>query len=103
MLDKKYVLKANVLLSSATTSVNGCSVNRQLQNRAIPFICKGRFSQSTNSKAKPAFCKPDERVLKDLLKNTALKKLGDQLFNSPDEEPNPLQNLFKESLKKNLN
>jgi AsmA protein len=103
MLDKKYDLKANVLLSSATTSVNGCSVNRQLQNRAIPFICKGRFSQSTNSKAKPAFCKPDERVLKDLLKNTALEKLGDQLFNSPDEEPNPLQNLFKELLKKNLN
>ncbi|MDA9095976.1 AsmA family protein [Porticoccaceae bacterium] len=103
MLDKKYDLKANVLLSSATTSINGCSVNRQLQNRAIPFICKGRFSQSTNSKAKPAFCKPDERVLKDLLKNTALEKLGDQLFNSPDEEPNPLQNLFKELLKKNLN
>ena len=103
MLDKKYNLKAKALLNSATTSVNGCSVNSRLQNRTIPFICKGRFGQSANSKAKPAFCKPDERVLKDLLKNTALEKLGDQLFNSPDEEQNPLQNLFKELLKKNLN
>jgi len=32
-----------------------------------------------------------------------LEKLGDQLFNSPDEEQNPLQNLFKELLKKNFN
>ena len=103
MLDKKYNLKANALLNSATTSINGCSVNSRLQNRTIPFICKGRFGQSANTKAKPAFCKPDERVLKDLLKNTALEKLGDQLFNSPDEEQSPLQNLFKELLKKNLN
>jgi len=103
MLDKKYDLKANALLNSATTSSNGCSVNSRLQNRVIPFICKGRFGQNDNKKAKPAFCKPDERVVKDLLKNTALEKLGDQLFNSSDEEQNPLQNLFKELLKKNLN
>ena len=103
MLGKKYNLKANALLNSTTTSVNGCSVNSRLQNRTIPFICKGRFGQSDSSKAKPAFCKPDERVLKELLKNTALEKLGDQLFNSADEEQNPLENLFKELLKKNLN
>ncbi|MDB4309029.1 AsmA family protein [Porticoccaceae bacterium] len=103
LLDKKYDLRANALLNSSITSSNGCSVNSRLQNRLIPFICKGRFGQNDNKKAKPAFCKPDQRALKDLLKNTALEKLGDQLFNSSDEEQNPLQNLFKELLKKNLN
>ena len=102
LLDKKYNLKANALLNGTATSLNGCSVNSRLQNRPIPFICKGRFGQDSNSKAKPAFCKPDERVIKDLLKNTALEKLGEQLFNSPDEEQSPLQNLFKELLKNNF-
>lgn len=102
MLDQKYDLRANALLSSSTTSNNGCSVNSQLQNRPIPFNCKGRFGQSNDSKSTPAFCKPDERALKGLLKNTALEKLGEQLFDGPDDENNPLQNLLQDFLQNNL-
>ena len=102
MLEQSYDLKANMLLSSSTTSKDGCSVNRRLQNRPIPFICKGRFGQTNNSKSTSASCKPDERTLKDLLKNSAFEKLSEQLFKEPDNNENPLQNLLQDLLQKNL-
>ena len=69
---QNYSIKANARLDAETTSSNGCSVNKRLQNRQIPFVCKGTLDGSS------ANCKPDERVLKDLLKNTAFKEFSHQ-------------------------
>ena len=102
ILEQEYNLKANTLLSSSTTSNNGCSVNRRLQNRPIPFICKGSLGKNHNSKSTSASCKPDERALKDLLKNSAVDKLSEQLFKYSDDDQNPVQNLLQDLLKKNL-
>lgn len=102
MLDHKYDLRADTVLTAATTSSNGCSVNSRLQNKTIPFYCKGRFGLDENNSANPAFCKPDERAIKGLLKDTALEKLGEQLFKGSNTEANPLQNLLQDLLQKNL-
>jgi len=42
-------------------------------------------------------------VLKDLLKNTAFEKLGEQLLRNSDKEQDPLKNLFNDLLKRKLN
>jgi AsmA protein len=94
---QNYSIKANARLDAETTSSNGCSVNKRLQNRQIPFVCKGTLDGSS------ANCKPDERVLKDLLKNTAFEKLGEQLLRNSDKEQDPLKNLFNDLLKRKLN
>jgi len=94
---QNYSIKANARLDAETTSSNGCSVNKRLQNRQIPFVCKGTLDGSS------AYCKPDERLLKDLLKNTAFEKLGEQLLRNSDKEQDPLKNLFNDLLKRKLN
>jgi len=99
MLSQKYNFKTKARLDGATTSSTGCSVNKRLHNREIPFICKGRFNQGSTS------CKPDERVLKELLKNSALEKLGSKLLknNNSEDQADPLKSLFNDFLKRNLN
>ena len=99
MLSQKYNFKTKARLDGATTSSTGCSVNKRLQNRQIPFICKGRFDQGSTS------CKPDERVLKELLKNSAIEKLGNKLLknNDSEEQTDPLKSLFNDFLKRKLN
>ena len=99
MLSQKYNFKTKARLDGATTSSTGCSVNKRLQNRQIPFICKGRFDQGSTS------CKPDERVLKELLKNSAIEKLGNKLLKNNDsqEQTDPLKSLLNDFLKRKLN
>ena len=97
LIKQNYSIAANARLDAATTSNNGCAVNTRLQNRQIPFICKGKFDGGSAS------CKPDERVLKDLLKSTAFEKLGEQLLKRSDKKDDPLTSLLNEFLKRKLN
>ena len=104
LVKQQYSIAANVLLDSAITSSTGCSVNQHLQNRQIPFVCKGSFDQSPGNSA---YCKPDEKVLKSLLKNTVLEglseKLGEALLKSTDkDESDPLKGLLNNLLKRKL-
>lgn len=72
LVKRQYQINASARVDQAVTSPTGCSVNQRLQNRQIPFICKGAFGQSNPGGLS---CNPDERLLRDLLKNTALEKL----------------------------
>jgi AsmA protein len=97
---QQYSLAANVLLNGAKTSSTGCSVNKRLQNRQIPFVCKGGLDQSSGS---GAYCTPDEKVLKSLLENTLLEELGDSLLkNSSEDKTDPLKGLLNNLLKRKL-
>ena len=103
MIKEYYTVRANMVLAGATTSSTGCSVSSRLQNRVIPFICKGRLDDQARGNA--VSCKPDGDVVKSLLKNTALEKLGEKLLNNSGstEGGNPLEDLFKGFLKRKLN
>ena len=103
MIKEYYTVRANMVLAGATTSSTGCSVSSRLQNRVIPFICKGRLDDQAGGNA--VSCKPDGDVVKSLLKNTALEKLGEKLLNNSGstEGGNPLEDLFKGFLKRKLN
>jgi len=72
LVKRQYQINASARVDQAETSPTGCSVNQRLQNRQIPFICKGAFGQSNPGGLS---CNPDEQLLRDLLKNTALEKL----------------------------
>jgi len=72
LVKRQYQINASARVDQAVTSPTGCSVNQRLQNRQIPFICKGTFGQSNPGGLS---CNPDEQLLRDLLKNTALEKL----------------------------
>lgn len=103
LLKRTYNIRANALLDGATSSSNGCSVNTGLQNRQIPFICKGSFDGGSTE------CKPDERLLKDLLKRTALEALGGKLLKgqnkgstADENNTDPLKSLLNDYLKRKL-
>lgn len=72
LVKRQYQINVSARVEQAVTSPTGCSVNQRLQNRQIPFICKGAFGQSNPGGLS---CNPDEQLLRDLLKNTALEKL----------------------------
>ena len=99
LISRKYTLQTNTELNGATTSSNGCAVNQRLQNRQIPFTCKGHFDQSAPS------CKPDERAVKALLRSSALEQLGTKLLQNDDTEQqaDPLKSLFNDFLQRKLN
>jgi AsmA protein len=104
LVKQQYSIAANVLLDSAITSNTGCSVNQRLQNRQIPFVCKGSFGKGPDNSA---YCKPDEKVLKSLLKNTVFEglseKLGESLLKNADkDEGDPLKGLLNNLLKRKL-
>ena len=99
LLNQAYTIQANTALDGATTSSNGCAVNTRLQNRQIPFVCKGNFDQGAPS------CKPDERAVKALLRNSAIDRLGSKLLknNDSEQQTDPLKSLFNDFLKRKLN
>jgi hypothetical protein len=104
LVKQQYSIAANVLLDSAITSSNGCSVNQRLQNRQIPFVCRGSFGKGPDNSA---YCKPDEKVLKSLLKNTVFEglseKLGESLLKNADkDETDPLKGLLNNLIKRKL-
>ena len=104
LAEQRYSLIADTRVNGSTTSVSGCSVNKRLQNRSLPFVCTGSFEQGGKTS-----CKPDDNLIRDLLKGSVYEQLGEKLFNTPvttdgDEEPqsDPLKSLLKGIFEKNF-
>ena len=70
LVKRQYQINASARVDQAVTSPTGCSVNQRLQNRQIPFICKGAFGQSNPGGLS---CNPDEQLLRDLIKTLPWK------------------------------
>jgi AsmA protein len=104
LAEKRYSLIADTRVNGTTTSASGCSVNKRLQNRSLPFICTGSFEQNGTTS-----CKPDEKLIRDLLKGSIYEQLGEQLFKTPvttdgdeEQQSDPLKSLLKGIFEKNL-
>lgn len=110
LLEKKYVFIASTLLEGGTTSEQGCSVNKRLQNRQIPFECKGSYKEGGS-----VSCKPDDKFVEGLIKGELIETLTDRIFKQPKTQPadsgenttekqpvNPLEELLKGVLKDQL-
>ena len=87
MLEQRYRFDVNALIAGSKTSSLGCSINKRLQNRTIPFICTGRFDGDTS---KPPSCVPNQSATKDLLKNTLIEKIGEKYLGNTSA----LKNIF---------
>ena len=104
MVEQSYTLNAKAVLTSATSSNNGCSVNKRFQNQVIPFSCKGSFG--ANNSSTQSSCAPDQKVISGLLKNTLIQQLGEKYFTTPnngvpingDSIQNALKGVFKKKL-----
>lgn len=97
--EQRYNFNADTRVNGDTTSEQGCRVGRKLRNRTLPFECKGSYAEGGS-----ASCKPDDRLVKELIQGALLDKLGDKLFKKPDSEENtegeekpvnPLEELLK--------
>jgi len=104
LAEKRYSLIADTRVNGTTTSASGCWVNKRLQNRSLPFICTGSFEQNGTTS-----CKPDEKLIRDLLKGSIYEQLGEQLFKTPvttdgdeEQQSDPLKSLLKGIFEKNL-
>lgn len=103
LAEQRFAINANARVNGSSTSASGCSVNKRLQNRSLPFICSGSFAENGKTN-----CKPDDNLIKDMLKNSVYEKLGEKIFKTPvttdDGQTNsdPLKSLFKGILNKNL-
>ena len=103
LAQQRFSLVADTRVNGSTTSASGCSVNKRLQNRSLPFVCSGSFEQGGKTS-----CKPDDKLIKDLLKGSVYKQLGEQLFKTPvttdggEKQTDPLKRLFKGIIEKNL-
>ena len=104
LAQKRFNITANTRVNGSSTSASGCSVNKRLQNRNLPFVCTGSYNQSGKTS-----CKPDENLIKDMLKGSVYEKLGEQLFNTPatedgddQQQSDPLKSLLKGIFEQNL-
>lgn len=107
LLLKRYSITANTRVNGTTTSPSGCSVNKSLRNRNLPFICTGSFDAGGKTS-----CKPDDSLVRSFLKDNVFQKLGEQLFDSPlsgsesgdsqQQDKDPIKGLLKGVLEKNL-
>ena len=103
LAQQHFSLVADTRVNGSTTSASGCSVNKRLQNRSLPFVCSGSFEQGGKTS-----CKPDDKLIKDLLKGSVYEQLGEQLFKTPvttdggEKQTDPLKRLFKGIIEKNL-
>ena len=104
MVEQTYTLNAKAVLTSATSSNNGCSVNNRLQNQVIPFSCKGSFG--ANNSSTQSSCAPDQKVISGLLKNTLIQQFGEKYFTTPNNgapiNGDSIQNALKGFFKKKL-
>ena len=104
LVEQNYILNAKATLAGATSSNNGCSVNKRLQNQVIPFVCKGSFGANISSGQ--SSCAPDQKVIRSLLKNNLLQQLGEKYLTTPytgapingDSIQNALKGFFKKKL-----
>jgi len=104
LAQQRFSLIADTRVNGGTTSTAGCSVNKRLQNRSLPFVCSGSFSQNGKTR-----CKPDDNLIRDLLKGSVYEQLGEQLFKTPvttdgdtEQQSDPLKSLLKGIFEKNL-
>ena len=105
LLLKRYSVTANTRVNGTTTSPSGCSVNKSLRNRNLPFICTGSYDVDGKTN-----CKPDDSLVRDFLKGSIFQQLGGQLFDTPvtekdsgdQPEADPLKSLLKGVLEKKL-
>jgi AsmA protein len=103
LAQQRFNLIADTRVNGTTTSASGCSVNKRLQNRSLPFVCSGSFEQGGKTS-----CKPDDKLIKDLLKGSVYEQLGEQLFKAPvttdgdKKRSDPLKGLLKDIFEKNL-
>ena len=112
LLLKRYSITANTRVNGTTTSPSGCSVNKSLRNRNLPFICTGSYDVGGKTS-----CKPDDNLVRSFLKDNVFQKLGEQLFDSPfssgegsdskkqdgtPAEEDPFKSLLRGVLEKNL-
>jgi len=104
LAEQRYSLIADTRVNGTTTSASGCSVNKRLQNRSLPFVCTGSFEQNGTTS-----CKPDEKLIRDLLKGSVYQQLGEQLFKTPvttdgdkEQQSDPLKSVLKGIFEKNL-
>ncbi len=107
LLLKRYSITANTRVNGTTTSPSGCSVNKNLRNRNLPFICTGSYDVGGKTS-----CRPDDSLVKGLLRDNVFQKLGEQLFDSPlsggdnnknqGQEEDPIKGLLRGVLEKNL-
>ncbi|MBT5103064.1 MAG: AsmA family protein [Porticoccaceae bacterium] len=104
MVEQSYILNAKAILTSATSSNNGCSVNKRLQNQVIPFSCKGSFG--ANKRSIQSNCAPDQKAIGRLLKNTLIQQLGEKYLTTPNNgapiNGDSIQNALKDFFKKKL-
>jgi AsmA protein len=104
LAEQRFSLIADTRVNGSNTSANGCSVNKRLQNRSLPFVCSGSFDQGGKTS-----CKPDDKLIRELLKGSVYEQLGEQFFKTPatsdgdeEQQTDPLKSLFKGILEKNL-
>jgi len=103
LAQQRFKIIADTRVNGSKTSASGCSVNKRLQNRSLPFICTGSFDQGGKTS-----CKPDDNLIRDLLKGSVYEQIGEQLFKTPvttdgEEQPqsDPLKSLLKGIFDKN--
>jgi hypothetical protein len=103
LAQQRFKIIADTRVNGSKTSASGCSVNKRLQNRSLPFICSGSFDQDGKTS-----CKPDDNLIRDLLKGSVYERIGEQLFKIPvttdgEEQPqsDPLKSLLKGIFDKN--
>ncbi len=92
LLLKRFSINANTRVNGTTTSSSGCSVNKSLRNRDLPFICTGSFAADGKTS-----CKPDDNLLRGLLQNNIFQRLGEQ-----SQEKDPIKGLLRGVLEKNF-
>lgn len=104
LAQQRFKIIADTRVNGSRTSASGCSVNKRLQNRSLPFICSGSFDQGGNTS-----CKPDDNLIRDLLKGSVYEQLGEKLFKTPvtsdgneEQQSDPLKSLLKGIFNKNL-
>jgi AsmA protein len=104
LAQQRFKIIADTRVNGSRTSASGCSVNKRLQNRSLPFICSGSFDQGGNTN-----CKPDDNLIRDLLKGSVYEQLGEKLFKTPvtsdgseEQQSDPLKSLLKGIFDKNL-
>jgi AsmA protein len=104
LVEQNYILNATAVLAGATSSNNGCRVNKRLKNQVIPFVCKGSFGANNNSGQ--SGCTPDQNVIGGLLKNSLLEQLGEKYLTAPDTRApingDSIQDALKGFFKKKL-
>lgn len=97
LIKRQYRVNASARVDQPVTSAAGCNINKRLQNRQLPFVCEGQFDSDASSGPS---CKPDERIIRDLLKDSALDRLLDRSGLKQQDSTDQVKSLIKDLLKR---